>query len=116
MSQQERPGPTGTPGEVLCCASLSEAKIREDLRPTSVAQLTLPTSLAQPLLLSIKFYLYSFKHHMSSTCLASVCAFISADITLPISPSSKKQQDTAVHHQKVFGAFLPMEFRLMELN
>jgi hypothetical protein len=43
-SQQE--GPIGTPGEVLCCASLREAKISEDVRPTSVAQLAVPASQA----------------------------------------------------------------------
>jgi hypothetical protein len=35
MSQQE--GPSGTPGEVLCCASLREVKISEDARPTRIA-------------------------------------------------------------------------------
>jgi len=47
MSQQEGPGPTGMPGKVLNCASLSEGKISKDTRPTSIAQLTLPASQAQ---------------------------------------------------------------------
>ena len=38
-SQQEEAG--GMPGEVLGCASLREAVIGEDSRPTSVAQLAL---------------------------------------------------------------------------
>jgi hypothetical protein len=45
MSQQE--GPAGKPGEVLGCASFREAKLREDSRPTSIAQLALPESQAQ---------------------------------------------------------------------
>jgi len=40
LSQQE--GPRGTPGQVLSCGSLREAKISEDLRPTSIAQLAVP--------------------------------------------------------------------------
>jgi hypothetical protein len=47
--------------------------------------------------------------------LASAHVFISADITLPMS-LSQKQQETAAHHQKFFGAFLSMESQLMELN
>lgn len=38
-SQQERPGPTGTPGKAVSCVSLSEAKISEDSKPRSVTQL-----------------------------------------------------------------------------
>lgn len=41
MNQQEGPGPTGTPGKGLGCAFLGEAKVSEDLGPTSVAHLTL---------------------------------------------------------------------------
>jgi hypothetical protein len=41
---------------------------------------------------------------------------VSADITLPISLSPWKQQETAAHHQKVFGAFLSMKSRQMQLN
>jgi hypothetical protein len=40
-SQQEGAGSTGTPGEVLGCASLREVKIGEDVRPTSFAQIAL---------------------------------------------------------------------------
>lgn len=36
--------------------------------------------------------------------LASTCAPVSADITLPISPSPRKWQETAAHHQKFFGS------------
>jgi hypothetical protein len=39
------PGPTGTPGEVLSCASLSEMKISEDWRPTSLAE---QSSISKP--------------------------------------------------------------------
>ena len=34
--------------------------------------------------------------------LFSACGSVSADITLPISPSPRKQQETAAHHQKDF--------------
>ena len=44
------------------------------------------------------------KHHVSATGLASAC--VSADITLPISLSPRKQQETVAHHHKFFGAFL----------
>ena len=43
-SQQE--GPTRMPGEVLNCASLRQAKISGETRPTSVAQLAVPASQA----------------------------------------------------------------------
>ena len=46
------------------------------------------------------------KFHMSSMSLASACASVSADITLPISLSLQKHQEAVAHHQKVFGAFL----------
>jgi hypothetical protein len=46
---------------------------------------------------------------MSSTGLtsawASASASVSADITLPISPSPWKQQEAAAHHQKVLVSF-----------
>ena len=106
MSQQE--GPEGTPGEVLSCASLREAKISEDSRPTSIAQLAVPASQAlSPSLRGVLFI--PSKHHVSSMGLASAHTSVSADITLPISPSPWKQQETAAHHQKFFGAFLSME-------
>jgi hypothetical protein len=41
---------------------------------------------------------------------------VSADITLPISPSMQKQQEAAAHHQKFFDAFLSMESWQVELN
>jgi hypothetical protein len=42
LAQTARPqGPAGTSGEVLSCASLSEAKISEDTRLTSIAELAL---------------------------------------------------------------------------
>ena len=56
-------------------------------------------------------------HHMFSTDLASVCASVSTDITLPVSWSPKKWQETAAaHHQKLFGVFLSMESQQMQLN
>jgi hypothetical protein len=47
---------------------------------------------------------------------ASACVFVSADITLPINLSLWKQQETAAHHQKFWGAFLFMESLQMEFN
>ena len=96
------------PGEVLCHASLNEAKISEDVRPTSIAQLAVPASQALSLSLCGVLFIPS-KHHVSSTGLASACESVSADITLPISLSPQKQQETAAHHQKFFGVFLSME-------
>jgi hypothetical protein len=51
-----------------------------------------------------------------STYLASVCESFSAEITLPISPDSQKQQETVAHHQKFFGVLLIMESQQMQLN
>ena len=44
-----------------------------------------------------------FKHHVSSTGLASASASVSAEISVPISLSPWKWQETAVHQQKLFG-------------
>lgn len=41
---------------------------------------------------------------------------VSADITLPISLSPQKQQETVARHQKFFGTFLSMEPQQMKLN
>jgi len=48
--------------------------------------------------------------------LASACASGSADLTLAISPSLQKWQETAAHHQKFFGTFLCIEYLQMQLN
>jgi hypothetical protein len=70
--------------------------------------------------LSSPFYTPS-KHHLPSTGLVSACVLsqyvrVSADITLPVSPSSQKWLETAAHHQNFFGLFLSMESQEMELN
>ena len=65
--------PTGMLGKVLSCASLREAKISKDWRPTSTAQLAVPASQALSLSLHGVLFILS-KHHVSSTCLASACA------------------------------------------
>jgi hypothetical protein len=41
--------------------------------------------------------------------LASARESVSADITLPISPSLRELQETAAQHQNSFGVFLSME-------
>ena len=53
----------GTPGDVLSCASLREAKISKDTRPTSITQLAVPASLAlSPSLRGVLFI--TSKHHV----------------------------------------------------
>ena len=100
MSQQEGPG------DILSCASLSEAKIREDSSPATIAQLALPAGKPSPAPIMLLSPIHSpSKHHVSSMCLASACASVSADITLPISPSPRKRQETAAHQQKVLVSF-----------
>ena len=61
QTQQKQPGPAGTPGEVLCHASLNEVKISEDKDHEA-----LQSQLCKPLLLSVESYLYSSKYHVSS--------------------------------------------------
>jgi hypothetical protein len=59
MSQQEQPGPTGMPGEALCCASLNEVKINEDKkRETNEG---LQSLLCEALSLPVESYLYSLQ-------------------------------------------------------
>jgi hypothetical protein len=63
MTHQEKPVPPGTPGEVLCCASLNEAEISEEVLQSY--------KQAKPLSLFTESYLYPSKHRVSSTGLAS---------------------------------------------
>jgi hypothetical protein len=56
-------------GEVLSCASLREAEMSEDVRPTSIAQLAVPASQALSLSLHRVIFIPS-RHHVSSMCLA----------------------------------------------
>ena len=44
------------------------------------------------------------------------CESASANIALPIGPSTGKQQEAVAHHQKFFGAFLSMECWHLKLN
>lgn len=114
-------GPGGIPGEVLDCTSLSEAKISEDSRPTSVAQLVLPASQARPPPQCIGSYLYSLQTshvlHRSSlstkSCLCtcvwlskSPCESALADINLLISLSLQKQQETIAKSRIFWRIFL----------
>ena len=90
------------PGEVLCCASLNEVKISEDVRPTSIAQLAVPASQAlSPSLCGVLFI--PSKHHVSSMGLTSprvlpqhVCLsqLISLCQSVQVHGSSKKLQHT----------------------
>ena len=57
-SQQKEPGPPGTPGEVLCHASLNKVKISEDSRPRSLAKLAMHASLHH---CPFESYLYSLQ-------------------------------------------------------
>ena len=63
--QQQLDPLVNTSREVLHCASLREAKISEDSRPTSIAQQALQASLSQPSSWPTEYYLYPFKQHMS---------------------------------------------------
>lgn len=75
-------------GKFLSCDSLSKVKIINDARPEK--NLAMQASQAQPLLLSIQFYLCPSKHRVSSTGLASTRASVVATITVPIKPESKE--------------------------
>ena len=67
MGGWQQEGPRRTPA-VLSCASLREAKIREDERPTGIAQLAVPASQALSLSLHGVLFIPS-KHHVSSMCM-----------------------------------------------
>ena len=101
-------------GEVLCCASLNEAKISKDARPRSTAKVALQGS---PFHSPVSSTYPPSKHHGSSMGLASAGESVLAKLpmvlyqltSLPISPSLQKWQEAAAQHQKVFGVFLSME-------
>jgi hypothetical protein len=58
--------------------------------------------VSKPSSASITGSLVLFIHHKSSVGLASEHKLVSVDITLPISLSLRKWQETAAHHQKFF--------------
>ena len=89
------------PGDLLGCASLSKSKISELLRPTRVAELALEANIVQPLSVSVEFILSPNSTHPPWVLPQQVCVSVSADFTLPISPSPQKQQETAAHQQKL---------------
>lgn len=103
-SQQKGSRPTGTPG-VLGCVSLNKVEIREDERPRSIALLASQASQTKPLSRSLSPVDTPSKHQVS-LFLASACESdlvkchksLSADITLPISASPRKQQKAAAHY------------------
>ena len=103
LSSSQQEGPTGTPGEVLSCASLRETHKHCTASCTS----KLSSFSVTPSLCGVLFI--PSKHHIYSTGFASAGLSVSADITLLISLSPQKQQETVTHHQKFFGAFLSME-------
>ena len=70
LGSSQQKGHRGMPGEVLGCASLREAKISEESRPTSIAQLAVPASQALSLSLCGVLFIPS-KHQLSFTCLGS---------------------------------------------
>ena len=70
LGSSQQKGHRGMPGEVLGCASLREAKISEESRPTSIAQLAIPASQALSLSLCGVLFIPS-KHQLSFTCLDS---------------------------------------------
>jgi hypothetical protein len=87
---------------VLSCAYISNETISEDWRPTNIALLALWESLVQSPSPSISFIYTPSNGSCFRTCLASANAPISADITLPISPSLWKQQETAAYQPANF--------------
>jgi hypothetical protein len=88
----------GTPGEVLGCASLREAKISEDRRPTSIAQLTVPASQA----LSLAPWSPIYTLQTSSVLHRPFLGVVLPQQVHPISPSLQKWEETAAHHQRSF--------------
>lgn len=113
-SQQEWLEPAGTPGEALCCASVNEVKISEDVRTMMCSK----ASYARPHQCPLGPVYTPANHHGSSrgshltTRVSKVvwvgktaCESDSVDITLPIGPSLRKLPE---HHRKFFGVFLSM--------
>ena len=82
----------------LNCSSLREVKISEDVRPTIVAQLAVPANQA-------------VSNHSVESCLYPANILrpprVLPQQEHPIGPL--KQQETAVHQQKFWGAFLSIE-------
>lgn len=101
--------------EVLSWASLNKAKIREYTRPRSTAELALP---AAPLTVhrvlfilppSIRCPQWFLPHQVSCSrvCLHKTpCSSVSANITLPISPSWQKCQEAPRNYQHTTKSFL----------
>ena len=75
-------------------------KISKDSRSASIAPLAVPASQAPAPSLMSRFT--PSKHHMSYMGLALAHAYVSADITLPISLNPRKWQEAEAHHQKFF--------------
>jgi hypothetical protein len=83
---QEEPG--GTPG-----------KMPPSARPTSLTQPSSPSIIIRQVLFMLSKYRVSFMGP------ASVHVSVSADITLAISLSPHKQQESTAHHQKFLVRF-----------
>ena len=128
-SQWERPGPPGTPGEVLSCASLSE-----EARPMTCRKASYVSPCHCLFILSPKpcaFYssylstclalARALPYHVPclTTCLALAQLHVSLHQRTSlcqlagVSRSSKKPPE---HQQKLFGVFLSMESPQMELS
>jgi hypothetical protein len=107
MNQQQWPDlaeSVGGDSEVLSCTSLRAAKISKnrDQQETTASSISKPSS-ASIIVLQVLFI--PSKHQVpSTTSLASAHSSVSANITLPISPSARMWQETTAHHQKFFGA------------
>jgi hypothetical protein len=85
---------------------LKEVKISEGLRPKlalSASLVSLCHHLSSPFILPPNITCPPWV--CRSLCLASARASDSADVTLSISPSPRKQQVTAAHHSKLFRSF-----------
>ena len=67
MSQRKLLEPAGTPGEVLCCASLNEVKMSKDARPTNLAVLAFYHYPLSPTCTLSKYYLSFHGSYLSKT-------------------------------------------------
>ena len=84
----------------MCLSQGSEDQQRHKTNKHCTASWTSKPSSASVTVPGVLFI--PSKRHVSSTGFSLAGPSVSADITLPISLSPPKQQETTAHHQKVF--------------
>jgi hypothetical protein len=114
LSQLEPPELVGTPGEVLCCVSLNDVQIGDDVRPKK--HCTANNASTPPL--SIEFCLYSLqtshvlpatgltsaKHHTSLPQQDNLCVCITGhNQKLPLQDPLEQELQMAVSHRVGVG-------------